>query len=227
MEEKINNFIKLNKLFKSHGFNLYLVGGTVRDYLFHIPLSDMDVVTDASPEEMKAFLPNANYHFEKFGSVSYKDDEKVKFDITTLREESEYIDSRHPGNVKFVKDLKVDVKRRDFTINGLYMDVDLKVIDYVDGEKDIKDKILRMIGNADKRLNEDPLRIIRAFRFAVDFGLTFDEELDKAIRDNASLLMNLNIEKIEQDIRKLKGNRAQLFELFELYNINRFIDVIN
>ena len=227
MEERINDFIKLNKLFKSHGYNLYLVGGTVRDYLFRLPLSDMDVVTDATPEEMKAFLPDANYHFEKFGSVSYKNDKKVKFDITTLREENSYKDNRHPGEVSFVKDLSVDVKRRDFTINALYMDVDLKPIDYVDGVKDIENKILRMIGDPNKRLQEDPLRIIRAFRFAIDLGLTFDDELDKAIKENASLLQSINIEKIEQDIRKLKGNRAQLFELFELYNINRFIDVIN
>ena len=227
MDKKIADFIELNSLFERHGFHLYMVGGTVRDFLLGLPLDDMDVVTDALPEEMKAFLPEANYHFAKYGSVTYKNEKKVKFDVTTLREESSYSDSRHPGEIKFVKDLKIDVLRRDFSINGLYMGVDLKPLDYVGGVKDLENKILRMIGSPDKRLQEDPLRIIRALRFAVDFDLSLDKELEDSIKRNASLLTNLNPEKIKQDINKLKGDKKRLFALFEIYNINKFINVID
>ena len=227
MDKKIADFIELNSLFERHGFHLYMVGGTVRDFLLGLPLDDMDVVTDALPEEMKVFLPTANYHFAKYGSVTYKNEKKVKFDITTLREESSYSDSRHPGEIKFVKDLKIDVLRRDFSINGLYMGVDLKPLDYVGGVKDLGDKILRMIGSPDERLQEDPLRIIRALRFAVDFNLSLDKELEDSIKRNASLLTNLNPEKIKQDINKIKGDKKRLFALFEIYNINKFINVVD
>ena len=226
MNKALEKYQKLNKVFNEHGYSLYLVGGTVRDYLFQIDLTDMDAVTDASPIEMKEFLKDANYTFERFGSVSIKVDD-YKFDITTMREEDEYLDSRHPGEIKFIKDLSVDVKRRDFTINALYLDKDLKVIDYVGGVKDINNRILRMVGNPQNRLKEDPLRIIRALRFSIDFNLTIDRELDKAIRDNIALIDKLNIEKVKQDIKKIKSNNSLLImQKFEDYNIKHLLDVI-
>ena len=204
MDYKLELYLKLNKQFASHGYKLYLVGGTVRDFLLGVELTDMDAVTDATPEEMKAFLVDANYTFEKYGSVSIKPDKKVKFDITTMRAETSYQDSRHPSEIRFVKDLSVDVKRRDFTINALYLDADLKVIDYVDGQKDLENRTLRMIGDPNIRLKEDPLRIIRAIRFAADYALSLDKNLEDAIRNNVGELDNLNPEKIHQDLKKCK-----------------------
>lgn len=228
MDEKLLEFLSLNKLFSDNGFSLYMVGGTVRDYLLGLPLDDMDVVTDAKPDDIKNFLPDASFVFARFGSVSYKTNKKVKFDITTLREEKGYEDARHPDNIHFVKDLSIDVKRRDFTVNALYMDSSLKVIDYVNGEEDLKNRILRMVGNPDLRIKEDPLRIIRALRFSIDYNLKIDEELDKAIRKNVSLLEKLNIQKIKQDIKKIKSKNINLInKLFEEYNIKHLIDVIN
>lgn len=226
MEKRIELFLKLHDLFSKSSFNLYMVGGTVRDYLLKLPLDDMDLVTDATPEEMESIIPDANYTFAKYGSVSYKIDD-IKFDITTLRKEDTYSDSRHPLQIKFVKDLAIDVKRRDFTINALYMDAHLRVIDLVDGLKDIKNRILRMVGNPDDRLKEDPLRIIRAIRFALDYSLAIDSELDKAMRDNISLLNNLNPEKIKQDIKKIKTKDKNIIvQKFANYNIKHLVDVI-
>ena len=228
MDEKLIEFQSLNQLFKDNGFSLYLVGGTVRDYLLGYPLDDMDVVTDAKPDDIKKFLPDASYVFARFGSVSYKTEKKVKFDITTLREEKGYEDARHPNKIHFVKDLSIDVKRRDFTVNALYMDSDLNVIDYVNGQKDLENHILRMVGSPDKRLKEDPLRIIRALRFSIDYQLSIDSELKEAIKNNISLLDKLNIEKIHQDIRKIKCKDLSLInEIFEDYNIQHLLDVIN
>ena len=228
MDEKLIEFQNLHELFVKNGFVLYMVGGTVRDYLLGLPLDDMDVVTDAKPEDIKKFLPGASFVFARFGSVSYKTEKKVKFDITTLREEVGYEDGRHPDNIKFVKDLSIDVKRRDFTVNALYMDSNLKVIDYVDGQKDLDNRTLRMVGNPDIRIKEDPLRIIRALRFSLDYNLKIDGELDLAIKNNIDLLNKLNIEKIKQDIKKIKSNDlVSRNKLFEEYNIKHLIDVIN
>ena len=228
MDQKLIVFLELNKLFEDNGFSLYMVGGTVRDYLMGLPLDDMDVVTDATPEDIKKFLPDASYVFARFGSVSYKTEKKVKFDITTLREEKGYEDARHPDKIHFVKDLSVDVKRRDFTVNALYMNSKLEVIDYVNGQEDLKNHTLRMVGNPDIRIKEDPLRIIRALRFSIDYKLNIDSELDKAIRNNISLLEKLNIEKIRQDIKKIKNkDSASISKLFEEYNIKHLLDVIN
>ena len=228
MDEKLLDFLNLNKLFTDNGFSLYMVGGTVRDYLLGLPLDDMDVVTDAKPDDIKVFLPDASYVFARFGSVSYKSEKKVKFDITTLREEKGYEDARHPDKIHFVNDLSIDVKRRDFTVNALYMNAKLEVIDYVDGQKDLENHVLRMVGNSDLRIKEDPLRIIRALRFSVDYQLKIDAELDKAIRNNISLLDKLNIEKIKQDIKKIKSTDSGAIKaIFEEYNIKHLLDVIN
>ncbi len=228
MDEKLREFLSLNKLFNDNGFSLYMVGGTVRDYLLGLPLDDMDVVTDAKPEEIEKFLPNASFVFARFGSVSYKTEKKVKFDITTLRQEVGYEDGRHPDKICFVKDLSIDVRRRDFTVNALYMDSNLKVIDYVDGQKDLNNHILRMVGNPDARIKEDPLRIIRALRFSIDYNLKIDNELELAIKNNIDLLNRLNIEKIKQDIKKIKSKDNVLInKLFEEYNIKHLLDVIN
>lgn len=226
MENKLELFKQLVAIFKTHGYQLFMVGGTVRDYLLKLPLTDMDVVTDATPEEMKQFLPDASYTFAKFGSVSYKID-GVKFDITTLREENVYIDSRHPQQIIFVKDLTIDVKRRDFTINALYMDEDLKVFDYVDGVKDLNNHLIRMIGNPDIRINEDPLRIIRALRFSLDFDFDIEKSLSESIKKNFHLLANLNIEKVKQDIKKITcTDRKRIETKFEEYNIKHYLDVV-
>ncbi len=228
MDEKLLEFLSLNKLFNDNGFSLYMVGGTVRDFLLGLPLDDMDVVTDATPEDIKKFLPDASFVFARFGSVSYKTEKKVKFDITTLREEKGYEDARHPDKIHFVKDLLIDVKRRDFTVNALYMNSKLEVLDYVNGQEDLNNRTLRMVGNPDLRIKEDPLRIIRALRFSIDYKLNIDSELDKAIRNNISLLDKLNIEKIRQDIRKIKNKDSSLInKLFEEYNIKHLLDVIN
>ena len=120
----------LESLFKKRGFSLFFVGGSVRDYLLYKEFFDVDLVTNATPKDMKEFLENADFTFEKFGFVKVRF-EGNSFDITTLRIEEEYEDHRHPKAIRFADKLEEDVLRRDFTVNGLYMDTNLKVYDFV------------------------------------------------------------------------------------------------
>ena len=215
MDYKLEAFIKFAQLFESHGYQLYLVGGSVRDYLLGIPLMDMDVVTDATPEQEKEFLECGEYTFEKYGSIRFSYD-GVKFDVTTLRKETGYIDSRHPSEVVFTNKLEEDVYRRDITINALYLSKDLKVIDFVDGQKDLKNKIIRMIGDPDKRFMEDPLRILRVLRFKIDFGFEIEKNTYQSLENNISLVDLLNQDKVKQEVNKCSKPLELLSILSEL-----------
>ena len=194
MDYKISLFQELADLFNRHGYQLYLVGGSTRDYLLNIPLTDMDLVTDATPEDTKSFLENADYTFERFGSVKFKYKD-VKFDLTTFRKEAGYVDSRHPNVVFFTKDIKEDYSRRDITINALYLDKDLKVIDFVNGLNDLNNRLIKMVGDPNKRIKEDPLRIVRIYRFKFDLNFSIDKELEKVIQERQKVKQTKYIKK--------------------------------
>ena len=193
----LTRFIYLANLFKEHGYALYLTGGSARDYLLKREFTDFDLTTDATPSEIKEFLPNLDYTYAKFGNVHGK-----HLDITTLRVEGGYKDYRHPSVIKFTKKLEEDYLRRDFTINALYIDMNLKVYDFANGLSDLKNKIIRFIGNPNKRVIEDPLRILRAERFAKKLGFKIEPNSLKAMNDNRRLLEKLNSNKIKEEIKK-------------------------
>ena len=197
----IEAFDYLKTIFNSHGFRLYVVGGTVRDYLLGLPLTDLDFVTDATPEDEEKFLPEANYTFKKYGAIRFPFEGK-HIDITTLREEGQYNDSRHPSSVKFVKDPKLDYVRRDFTVNALYLDEDYKILDFAGGQEDLKKKVIRFIGDPIKRIEEDPLRICRAERFASVLGFEIEEKTKKSLAEMSYLLEKMNPDKLKEEQRK-------------------------
>lgn len=228
MDEKLALFQEIFHLFQEKGHTLLLVGGTVRDFLLSRPLDDMDLVTDATPNEMKDILKEQkiNDSFAKFGFIRliYKG---VSFDITTLRKEKGYGDFRHPNKIVFVKKLKQDYKRRDFTINAMYMDEKLHVIDYAGGLRDVNDSLICMVGNPNRRIKEDPLRIIRAIRFSLDLGFHIERRLDKAMRRYVGTLSLLNPDKIKQDIRKIKfPDKQKIRDKFDEYGIHQLTNMI-
>ncbi|HHT66822.1 MAG TPA: CCA tRNA nucleotidyltransferase [Erysipelotrichaceae bacterium] len=228
MDSKIIIFQNLADLFLSHGFNLYLVGGTVRDYLLNLPLTDMDAVSDATPDEILSFL-EADDTFKHFGSLKHVTKEGIKFDITTLRKESSYLDGRHPSHIVFVKDLKSDYARRDFTINALYLDKNLEIYDFCNGLNDLKNRRLRMIGNPYLRIKEDPLRILRAIRFKLMYHLKIDEHLMKAMIENQFLLKNITDAKIRTELEKIDDSKVDQEEknkIFEQFAIANLVGVI-
>ena len=224
--KQIDAYLKLAKIFKEHGFSLYLAGGTVRDFLLRYPLTDMDVTTDATPIQMLPFLKGANDVFAKYGVLRYTY-QGVKFDITTLRIEGNYNDSRHPERIKFVTDLKKDYVRRDFTVNAMYLDSYFVVYDYVNGKEDIKNKLIRFVGKPSKRIKEDPLRIMRAIRFALIYGFAFEKKTEIAMKKYAHLLKKVNPEKIKEEIRKIGDvDESIKNKLFDDFNIHQYIDVL-
>ena len=200
-----NVFDSVALLFNRHGYRLYMVGGATRDYLLDRPILDYDFVTDATPDEMKTFLTDADFTFAKFGTVRIKVNH-VKVDITTLRIEDEYVDYRHPSKVVFTKDIKKDYVRRDFTINAIYMDEEYNIIDYCGGLNDLNNKLIRFIGDPDKRIKEDPLRIIRAERFEKKLGFKIEDETFKAIERNRHLIEELNPQKVQAELKKMEND---------------------
>ena len=225
MDNKSNAFIELAKVFSDHGYRLYLVGGTVRDILLGLPLTDMDAVTDATPDQMKEFL-QGDYTFAKMGSIKVKFN-GVKFDITTLRKEKKYIDHRHPGEVEFVKEIKIDHIRRDFTINAMYMDENFVLYDFENGKEDLDNRVLKMVGNPVKRLREDPLRIIRCLRFSLTYTLTIDPSLEKALMSSIKFIDSLSKDKIKMELQKFDlTKKDEMIALFDKYSIKHLLDVL-
>ena len=196
-------FTYLDQLFKENGFSIFEVGGSVRDEILGKETTDFDFATDATPKEMMEFLPNAIDTFAKYGCIKYKG-EYGRAEITTFRKEEDYDDYRHPKKVSFVKSLEEDYRRRDFTINAIYKDVDGKIYDPAHGVFDINNKIIRFIGNPEIRIKEDPLRILRAKRFVSKLGFKIEENSLEAIEKLSYLLDKLNPEKIKEVERKSK-----------------------
>ena len=194
-------FLNLARLYKEHGFSLYLIGGTSRDLLLGIPFDDFDFVTDATPEQERTFLPDANYRYACFGSIKVHF-EGVSIDVTTLRKESGYSDHRHPSKIEFISDLKTDSLRRDFTVNAIYIDQEGHIFDYHGGLDDLANKTLRFIGDPRQRIKEDPLRILRAERFASHLGFSIEKETAAAMDELRDELSKLNPEKVLLESKK-------------------------
>lgn len=199
----LNIFFDLTTLFAKHGFRLYMIGGSSRDYLLGLPLDDLDLVTDATPAQMEKFLPDADFRFAYYGNVKLRV-ANHRIDITTLREEAGYKDYRHPQSVSFVTEIEKDYRRRDFTINAIYLDEKLNVIDFNEGLEHLKQKRLVVIGEANLRLQEDPIRILRALRFVLKLNFELDESLRRAIINNIDMLEYVNPAKVNAEIMKME-----------------------
>ncbi len=213
---------KLNAKFKLIGCNIYAVGGTVRDFILKKDLTDFDFATDASPNETKSILERYDDTFSQYGVIIYRYENK-KLEITSFRKENLYLDSRHPQKIEFVKDMQIDYKRRDFTINALYMNDTGKIYDFCDGLNDLHNKIIRVIGDIDTRMKEDPLRILRALRFMMTLDFTLDKNLEKYIYEHTYLLNKLNVDKVKQEIRKMeKIDEEKTKAILEKFHINMF-----
>lgn len=191
----------ISQLTKSQ-YKAYLVGGFVRDYLLGIESNDIDITTNATPKEIREIFKDNCLPSEDYGSVTvvFKN---IRFEVTTFRVESSYVDHRKPVEVKYIDDLYQDLLRRDFTINTICMNDKGEIIDYLAGQDDLSKKIIRTVGPAKERFREDALRILRAIRFATVFSFEFDDEVLEAISECKDLIFELSYYRKKQELDKI------------------------
>lgn len=184
------------------GFEAYFVGGSVRDVLLHRHVHDVDITTSAYPEEVKELFDKSIDTGIKHGTVTVLYGGE-SYEITTFRTESGYQDFRRPDHVTFVQNLDEDLKRRDFTINALAMDMHGNIVDLFNGIEDLKNHIIRAVGNPEKRFHEDALRMMRAVRFMSQLKFKLEEKTEQAIKDNHELLKKISVERIREEFVKM------------------------
>ena len=180
------------------GYEAYFVGGSVRDMLLHKPISDVDIATSATPQEVKEIFPHTVDVGIEHGTVMviYH---KEGYEVTTFRTEEGYEDFRHPDKVTFVRSLEEDLKRRDFTINAFAIGIDDQLMDFFDGIGDLERQCIRCVGDAKERFNEDALRMFRAVRFVGQLGFQVEEETKNAIS-----LLKMNLSKVAVERMKVE-----------------------
>lgn len=210
--DKKADFI-LNKL-KEKGFESFIVGGCVRDLILGNIPKDYDITTNAKPNEIidtfkdyKTILTGI-----KYGTVTVVID-KTPFEITTYRKENEYINNRKPKSVEFLSSIDEDLYRRDFTINSMAYNNDKKLIDLYDGLNDIKNGIIRAIGNKDEKFEEDAIRILRAYRFAGRYDWEIEEETKKSMIKNMNLLNNIAKERIIPELKEIFESGMDIYDM--------------
>lgn len=195
---------------QNKGYQAYLVGGSVRDLCLGFFPKDFDLCTDATPDQIEEVFAGEIHktYGKKHGTVGVLQAQHW-IEITTFRKDGTYTDHRRPENVVFTTSLQEDLERRDFTINAMAMDENGKITDYFRGMQDLDDGILRCVGSANQRFQEDALRILRALRFASRFGFTIEEKTSDAIRRYAYLLKEIASERIREELKGiLLGDHA-------------------
>ncbi len=224
--------LELLKKLESSGFKAYIVGGFVRDCLIKRQSSDVDICTNAKPKDLLNVFPDAILPKEKYGSVTllYKG---IRFEITTFRKEIRY-ENRKPIEIEYTDDFEEDIRRRDFTVNTLCMNSDGDLIDILNGKEDIKNRVIKVVGDVNKKFEEDPLRMLRAVRFATKLNFKLDESVIAGIKNNAKYILNLSYDRKKDELIKiLVCNNADygikmiidlcLDKYLELSNLNKMI----
>ena len=191
----------LEKIRKA-GYEAYFVGGSVRDAILGRPIHDVDIASSSYPEETKAIFERTIDVGIEHGTVLVLENHQ-EYEITTFRTEDVYVDYRRPSSVSFVRSLEEDLKRRDFTVNAFALSEEGEIIDLFNGMEDLDNRILRAVGVATERFNEDALRIMRGFRFQASLGFDLEEETFKAMTDCAPLLEKISVERVFIELDKL------------------------
>lgn len=232
-----NSSIKLLQMIENAGYRAYIVGGYARDLYLDRKSADVDICTNATPKDLKEIFKDSMLPKEQYGSVAviYND---IHFEITTFRKDIKYENNRLPVKIKYINDLKEDLKRRDFTINTLCIDSNGNMIDLLNAKEAIDSKIIKTVGNAKNKITEDALRILRAIRFATILNFKLDDDLKKNIKKYGYLLKKLSYYRKKDELDKIfssfnaKYGIELLFELeldkhLELSNLRDVIITSN
>lgn len=207
---------------ENHGYEAFLVGGAVRNYVLNRPIEDYDITTNADPNAIKMIFNSYTIYDigKKHGTVAVLIG-KNKYEITPYRIEARYKDHRHPEKIVFTDSLKDDLKRRDFTINALCLDANNQIIDFFGGIEDINNKTIRAIGNPHTRFNEDALRILRALRFKAKLGFSIEDKTRKELFRCKDLLNYISIERKRDELMQILSCK----DAFKI--INEYIKIFN
>ena len=212
----------------TYGFSAHVAGGAVRDMIMGNTPHDYDIATSAKPAEIKQVFNKTIDTGIKHGTVTVIEN-KTGYEITTFRQDGNYADGRHPDSVTYVDDVKEDCKRRDFTINAMMYSPRDGIIDYFNGQKDIRNKIIRCVGKPERRFREDALRMLRAVRFSATLSFKIDYHTEKAIRKCAPLIKRVSSERILEELNKilLSPNPDYFRELKRLGLLHYIIPELN
>ncbi|MBF2520419.1 CCA tRNA nucleotidyltransferase [Listeria marthii] len=187
------------------GFEAYFVGGSVRDYLLNRTISDVDIATSAFPEEVKEIFQSTYDTGIAHGTVTVRENKEC-YEVTTFRTEGTYEDFRRPSEVTFIRSLKEDLLRRDFTMNAIAMDEHFDLHDPFAGQLAIQHKEIKAVGQASERFHEDALRMMRAVRFLSQLDFELDKETENALGSQIALLQHTSVERITVEwIKMIKG----------------------
>ncbi len=192
--------VDLMNVFSKNKYQIFVVGGAVRDALLNKVVDNWDFTTNATPEQIQKLFPDSFYN-NIYGTVSVPKD-KLIFEITPFRKESGYTDSRHPEKIEWAKTIEEDLSRRDFTINTIAYD-GKNIIDPYSGQKDLSNKLIKAVGDPDIRFNEDALRLLRAVRFTSQLGFLIEDNTRNSIQKNASLITKISWERIRDEFLKI------------------------
>ncbi|MEN1969371.1 CCA tRNA nucleotidyltransferase [Lentibacillus sp. N15] len=187
---------------KEHGYQAFFVGGCVRDLLLNRPIGDIDIATSAKPWQVQDIFEKVLPVGMEHGTVIVRHQHE-SYEVTTFRLDGTYSDFRHPDQVEFIQTIEQDLQRRDFTINAMAMDIDGNMIDPFGGNMDLKRKRIRTVGKASERFHEDPLRMIRALRFASQLGFAIEETTQTSMNKQQEQIKDLAVERITSEVTKL------------------------
>ncbi len=203
------SIVEILSLIEENGFEAYIVGGYVRDFLLNKETKDIDICTNARVVELVDIFRDYSITSNNYGAVkiTYND---FKFDITTYRKEIKYNGDRRNLEIKYVDNLMEDIKRRDFTCNTLCMNKEGNVIDILNGKEDIDNKVIKCVGDVNKKLMEDPLRILRAIRFATVLDFKIDKDLYNAIEEKKELIDGLSTQRMKEELTKILVSKKAL-----------------
>ncbi len=194
--------VKVLQRLEDAGFKAYAVGGCVRDMLLGRRVNDYDVCTSARPDDIISLFPRSIPTGIKHGTVTVRSEGRL-LEVTTFRTDGDYTDSRRPDSVHFLDTIKGDLSRRDFTINAMAADIRGNIIDPFKGVEDLKKKIIRCVGEPEKRFSEDALRMLRAMRFSAQLAFSIEDETYSSIARLASNVQKLSAERVRDEIQKI------------------------
>ena len=224
----LDDALKLLNILNEKGFQAYVVGGFVRDSIIGIESNDIDITTDATPKQITQIFPDSYLPCDDYGSVTVMF-KNIRFELTTFRREISYSDHRRPDKVEYITNLYDDLTRRDFTINALCIDNEGHVLDFLNGRDDLDKGIIKCIGDADNKFQDDALRILRAIRFATILDFKLDEDVINSINKNKHLLRGLSYNRKKEELDKIFScsNAKKGIDLLLRYNLDEALELVN